>query len=855
MSDQGKNKEELKSEFQQLQQEHNSLKVLYEKDIIERKLVDKKLKLYNDALSKLNKLSFELTMLSADDNFEAFVTRRIKEITGAEVAIFSEYNSEDRTTTIKQIEIEPGLLKKVVGLLGKQISKIHSVVSEKMHREMTKEIIGVRKTLHEISFGVISRPVGAAIQSLLNVDRFIGIAFLVEGKLYGTSVLAMKKDQPDLQPEILENLAFMTAGSLRRRNIENDLREKESFNYAMFRFNPIATIVVDAKGIIREVNNFQQKLNSRLPETGNIMYRDYAAKHKTDMYAELMNCINMGVSKNFPDMRYGKKNLDITLVPFEQGALITCIDITERKQAEKELILAKEKAEENEDKFRNIFEKSSDAILIIENGIFIDCNIATVEMLGYKTKEGFLNVHPSVLSPEKQPDGRNSNEKAEEMMNLALVNGTHRFEWMHSKSSRVIFPVEVLLTAISNETGNKVIHCVWRDITERKQAEQELILAKEKAEESDRLKSAFLANMSHEIRTPMNGILGFAGLLKQPELTGDQQQKYINIIEKSGARMLNIINDIVDISKIEAGQMKLSISETNVNDKLEYIYTFFKPEVEKKGLKFFLKNNLLSNEATIVTDKEKFIAILNNLVKNAIKYTNKGTIELGCEKKDNYLECFVKDTGIGIRKDRQEVIFERFIQADIEDKMARQGAGLGLAISKSYVELLCGKIWVVSKDGEGSSFHFTVPCSSETDDKKRIIQDVTKGIMENQTRKLKILIAEDDKTSEMLMTIEINAISKEILIARTGIETIEVCRNNPDIDLILMDIQMPEMNGYKATQQIRQFNKEVVIIAQTAYGLTGDREKALEAGCNDYISKPINKVELMTLIQKYFENN
>lgn len=378
----------------------------------------------------------------------------------------------------------------------------------------------------------------------------------------------------------------------------------------------------------------------------------------------------------------------------------------------------------------------------------------------------------------------------------------------------------------------------------------ELLKAKEKAEESDRLKSAFLANMSHEIRTPMNGILGFAQILKEPDLTGAEQQQYIEIIEKSGARMLNIINDIIHISKIEAGLMEFDIVETNINEQIEYIFTFFKPEAEAKGIKLYYTNPLPSREAIIKTDREKVYAILTNLVKNAIKYSHEGSIEFGYKNKGEVFEFYVKDTGIGIPKDRQEAIFERFIQADIFDKMAKQGAGLGLSISKAYVEMLGGKIWVESQEGKGSTFYFTLPYNAEP--VKEIIDRKLEPSKKNDSiRKLKILVAEDDKVSEMLIDSFVKPFCKEILKARTGVEAVAACLAKPDIDLILMDIRMPKLGGYEATQQIREFNKEVVIIAQTAHGLTGDREKAIESGCNDYISKPINKDELHALIIKY----
>ena len=242
---------------------------------------------------------------------------------------------------------------------------------------------------------------------------------------------------------------------------------------------------------------------------------------------------------------------------------------------------------------------------------------------------------------------------------------------------------------------------------------EDLIRAKEKAEESDRLKSAFLANVSHEIRTPMNGILGFAELLKEPSLSGTEKEKYLKIIEKSGKRMLNIINDIVDISKIEAGLMELKESELNINEAIEHTCDFFKPEVKAKGLKLSFSTPLPAKSATIVTDSEMLYAVLTNLVKNAIKYTEKGVVELGYKIVQTHgrasVQFYIKDTGIGIPEDRQEAIFKRFVQADIEDKMARQGAGLGLAISKAYIEMLGGKIWVESKEGGGSVFYFTLP--------------------------------------------------------------------------------------------------------------------------------------------------
>ncbi len=273
--------------------------------------------------------------------------------------------------------------------------------------------------------------------------------------------------------------------------------------------------------------------------------------------------------------------------------------------------------------------------------------------------------------------------------------------------------IELFSYPIRDSSTGKVSGVVEfvRDITERKKMELELVRAKEKAEESDRLKSAFLANMSHEIRTPMNGILGFAELLKEPELSGERQNYYIDIIEKSGQRMLGVINDIIDISKIESGEIKISKKELNLYEVVKDVYDFFKPEAEAKGISLLMNDRTDDPEILITTDGDKFYSILANLVKNAVKYTDDGFVRIGFYRKGNTVELFVRDTGIGISEDRQQVIFRRFVQADISDRTARPGAGLGLAIARAYVEILGGDIRLESKEGEGSTFSVILPVS------------------------------------------------------------------------------------------------------------------------------------------------
>ena len=407
-----------------------------------------------------------------------------------------------------------------------------------------------------------------------------------------------------------------------------------------------------------------------------------------------------------------------------------------------------------------------------------------------------------------------------------------------------------LLEIVANNTGVFI---------ERVKNIENLKKAKEKAEESDRLKSAFLANMSHEIRTPMNGILGFTELLEDSDFSVKEKTEFISNIRKSGDRLLNTVNDIIDISKIETGLVKIALQEINVNEQIKNFCQFFKLEAEAKGVELTYSNSLQEEPVIIKTDENKFGSILTNLIKNAIKFTDEGSIQVGYEiirkGHTDFMRFFVKDTGIGIPASRQEAIFNRFVQADIGNTRAFQGSGLGLAISKSYVEMLGGELWVESVEGNGSKFYFTLPYhKTETvaaPGKKELSQK--KQGTKNDHKKIKILIAEDEKFAIDYLSIVLKKGTNEILYAKNGVEAVELCHSHPDIDVILMDVKMPVMDGYEATRKIRKFNKEVIIIAQTANALSGDKKEALETGCNDYISKPIKKEALLAMINHHLK--
>ncbi len=419
-------------------------------------------------------------------------------------------------------------------------------------------------------------------------------------------------------------------------------------------------------------------------------------------------------------------------------------------------------------------------------------------------------------------------------------------EIQNKKKNGEIYWESAVICAIHNAEGvitNFV--SVMEDITDQKLIIDELISAKENAEESDRLKSAFLSNISHEIRTPMNGILGFSQLLKEPHLSGEEQAEYIDLILQSGQRMLNLINDLMDISRIDAKETKLDITETSLNTLLRDIYAFFKDQVNKKGLHFTYTAGLTDVESLIETDADKLNQVLLNLIQNALKFTSKGGINFGYSKKGDFLEFYVIDSGIGIPMEMQHKIFERFRQVNNSLTRAHEGAGLGLSITKAFVELLGGTLSVSSVEGAGSTFTFSLPYHP-----KQLAIPSLEDQPAASVADLTILIAEDDDVSSMLLKKNLTGDNISLLFAVNGWEAVELVEHHPEINVVLMDIKMPLMNGFEATKLIKKIRPDLPVIAQTAFTSKDDREKALEAGCDSFITKPIKKKELLSLVQE-----
>lgn len=493
-------------------------------------------------------------------------------------------------------------------------------------------------------------------------------------------------------------------------------------------------------------------------------------------------------------------------------------------------------------------EQASDPIFWLSStGHYIFANKSACENLEY-TKDELTQLSITDIIPNF------SENDWQQFWDIIKNDKSLILESFHKKRSGKAFPVEIIFNYVDHEDTEFVFAYV-RDISERKQREENLKKAKEKAEEADKLKSAFLANMSHEIRTPMNAIIGFSDLLVSEDYTEEEKMEFGNLIKNSGSALLKLIDDIIDISIMEAGHLKLNKSSVHVNYHLNEIQMFFQEEKVRLGksdvnIKLVLPSD--SDKILIETDPVRFRQVINNLVGNALKFTEKGTIEIGYRVgSDPVLHFYVKDEGIGIRAEKISLIFERFNKLN-DDRRIYAGTGLGLTISKKIIEELGGFMYVESEYGKGSTFSFTLPYLKLDNYKKdNLIEfDHSRDKKYNWENK-KILIVEDVDSNFLFLETLIEKTKAKISWAKTGKQAIDMCKKNKP-DVILMDIQLPELNGYDATKLIRKNHPYIPIIAQTAYAFAGEKEKIVSSGCNDYITKPIKPKVLMETINKYF---
>lgn len=498
-------------------------------------------------------------------------------------------------------------------------------------------------------------------------------------------------------------------------------------------------------------------------------------------------------------------------------------------------------------KLNKAVEQSPVSIVITNiQGLIEYVNPKFTSITGYAFEEA-VNQNSRFLQSGEMPK-----EEYKKLWDIILSGGEWHGEFHNKKKNGALYWEEAAISPIINTKG-EMTHflAVKEDISDKKRMIVELLVAKDKAEESDRLKTAFLHNISHEIRTPMNAIVGFAGLLNEPGISPDKQNEYTGIIVQSSNQLLSIISDIVHIATIEAGQEKMNETGINLNDLCDLIFEQFSLKTQDKDIKLQYHKGLPDAEANIQTDETKIIQVLSNLVNNALKFTRKGSVVFGYQMKGKEVEFYVEDTGIGIPAHMHQEIFNRFRQ--VENTATRQygGSGLGLSISKAYVELLGGRIWLTSEPGQGSKFYFSIPFKKTPDknlNKTRPVPEIKIEALRERT----VLVAEDEEFNFMLLEEILSAEKLRLIRAVNGFEAVQLCQENLDIDVVLMDLKMPVMNGYDATVKIKELRPGLPVIAVTAYTSEVDKKRALACGCCDFISKPYNRTELIAKINSIF---
>lgn len=540
----------------------------------------------------------------------------------------------------------------------------------------------------------------------------------------------------------------------------------------------------------------------------------------------------------------------------ENAVLVNIRDISERKLAEVTL-------RQSEKKYRSLIESSPAGIFIVKQNNFLYVNPAGVRSLGYRNYEELAGKSIfEILAPEFRRPAELRMEKAQwKIINAPTELKLFRADGSEMWAETVSLPFEF--------NGIPAVLIMGFDITQRKKAEElillknqeienrnsELKIAKDRAEESDRLKSAFLSNMSHEIRTPMNAILGFSDLLIKATLSEKKKHEYIKIINSSGTQLLSIINDIIDISKIESNQIVIDNStQVDLNDIFKHLSVIFSPKTKEKKIALEYSVKLLPEKSGVYLDEIRLHQILFNLIGNSVKFTHSGFVrfEVSLVSKDELLFT-VEDSGIGIQPELQAIIFERFRQADGSTTRDYGGTGLGLAISKALVELMGGRIWLNSIPEKGTTFYFTLPYRHEPGKVLPLTLPAEESNGEQNWTGKNILLVEDEEVNILFLMELFKQTGANILSARNADEAYSKFGKGTDINLVLMDIRIPEVDGYEITREIKKSHPGIPVIAQTAYALAEERKQILNSGFDDYISKPINKGVLFDLISRYLD--
>ena len=692
---------------------------------------------------------------------------------------------------------------------------------------------------------------------------WLGAPLKIKDEIIGALVVQHYEDELAYTEKDLEILQFVSSQiglSIETKRAYDDVHVEKAYFEQLFEGSPETIVLTSNHGKLIRVNSEFEKLFGYATEEaiGNyidelIVPNDHL-KEARSISRKVANGEKIQIEtirqhKDGSHFQVAVMGTPIVIGSKQVGVYGIYRNITDQKKADMAL-------RESEEKLRNILYSSPDAITVSDlRGYITECNQAALDIFECGDDSELIGINANqFVIPEMR---RRGIESIKTVLRSGFIKNIE-FEIITKKGNLVYVD---LSASLIRDTNDKPIGIatITQDINERKAYERNLEEAKEKAEESDRLKSAFLANMSHEIRTPMNAILGFSELLRSEEIPKEVRDEYTKIIHNKGNELMLIINDIIDISKIEAGDIKIIKSDLEVNDFLKPLYQHYNSEkslMHKDHIQLRLSIPEMANPV-IHTDPARLKQVLYNLINNALKFTQEGFIEIGYTVRDPNVEFFIRDTGIGVTQEKQHIIFDRFRQVDESLNSQFGGTGLGLAISKNLVNLLGGEMRIKSEEHQGSIFYFTLPmlqnraldkpgtkAQDSSAKKKDKIMDLTGR---------KILIAEDDSANYLFIESFLKQTNADIFWARDGKEAIDIFKADPSLDMILMDLKMPDINGIEATRTIRKTNQQIPVIALTAYAFADDKENSIKAGCNAYLSKPVKIEQLSKILSSYLK--
>ena len=831
----------------------------------------------SDEQTKINSYNYNLSyhLLESWDEIDYDqILRDFCHLTGAKYGVFNLYSMDSATFTNTAVYGVHEMIDKAYSLLGYQLNGKRWNVKESRLNEIKGGEPVRFESLYDLAKGVLSRYVCTLISKSLQIGPVYVLEIASRGRTIGDFIVMFRPGKELKYPTEATTYANILGMALYRRRANDSIRQEQKRYKETSRFlTHILESIQDAISIHKPDLTIQ-KANSVMRN----WFRDENTLEGKKCYdicdnrgiicddCPLLKSLRTGESHRMVVQgKYGEGDhfFEIFSHPMKDseseevtGIVKVVRDITDQFRIESELRDKEQKHRAQSNRLSALIKNLPGGILIENiNRRIHDTNARFCELFGIDAlPETLIGADCREAAESVKSMFIEEAEFVERIDSLIKANRPHLNEELRLKDGRV-FRRDFVPVDMGSADGTEILW-YYSDITSQKKiledlqhSNSQLAEAKKRAEESDQLKSAFLANMSHEIRTPMNAIIGFASFLQDDDISMESIKNYASIISNSGNHLLNLINDIIDISKIDSGQATTNPRPVNLTDLLKELYHLFLSQLydyDKDHIRFTMDTP--ETDRWIITDETRLKQILINLIGNATKFTSEGYVRVTHEISGDKVKFSVEDSGIGISPRQKNQIFERFRQASSTTEKHYGGTGLGLPIAKACAELLGGSIWLESQPEKGTTFHFTI-------DYKPYVaaRDEVPGSdsLPDEFNGEHILVAEDDDLSHQYLEKILKKSNLKISRTITGTDTLESVLGDRSISLVLMDIQLPGINGWNVTRELRKKGISIPIIAQTAYAFESDRQSSLEAGCDDYISKPIKKKELNRILHRH----